>query len=249
MTDQSNVFENTNEQASPSQPQPSANPFADQLAGIKNEDGNPKYDSVGKALDGLANAQDYIPQLKDTVASQEGEIASLKAQLEQRASVEDVVSRLQQQAQPQEPPATPVAPQAPVDVSTVVQQELAKIQQQSTVQGNTEQVNKALVEMYGENAKKTVTDRAAALGTTVEQLQALAGQNPSMVMALFNQAPTQTNYNPTSGSMTIPPTQPTERQPLAKPEKSLLSGASAREQADYIKKVKEDVYAKFGVTQ
>jgi hypothetical protein len=249
LPDQTNVFEASTDSATPSQTAPiQTDPFADQLAKITKEDGTQKYDTLDKALDGLANAQNYIPQLKGTVTQQEQEIASLKAQLEQRQSVEDVVARLQQQAPTQEPQATPQAPAQQVDVAEQVRQILQQERQQSVAQQNTEQVNNALNSMYGENASKAVTERAAALGTTVGQLQTLAGQNPDMVMALFNQAPTQTNFKPTSGSITIPPTAPQERAPLERPEKSLLSGAKAADQKAYILKIKEDVHAKFGVT-
>ena len=58
MTDQSSVFnEETNSSVTPdTTATPDLTALADQLKGIKNEDGNQKYDSLPKALEGLANS-------------------------------------------------------------------------------------------------------------------------------------------------------------------------------------------------
>lgn len=251
MTDQS-VFDKPNStegQPAPVTPE-SANPFANQLAGIKTEEGKQKYDTIEKALDGLANAQDYIPQLKTQVTTQEAEISKLRAELEQRQSVEDVVSRLTSQQQAPAPAETPqVTPSLSEEqVANLVQQQLAQTQVQATQVSNKQQVNAELISKFGDKAGEVVSEKAAALGTTPQDLEKMAASNPKMVLALFNTQAT-TSVSPTTGSVNIPPTNPQGGEPLGRPEKSLLSGSTSAQQRDFMKKVKEEVYAKFGVVQ
>jgi len=252
MSDQTNVFnEQNNEGGQPAAPQPdSTNPFADQLSGIKTEEGKQKYDTIEKALDGLAHAQDYIPHLKTQVNSQEAEIAKLKAELEQRQSVEDVVSRLTSTPQAPAVAETPQVSQglSEEQVATLVQQQLAQTQVQANQVTNKQQVNAELVSKFGDKAGDVVREKALALGTTPQDLEQMAAKNPKMVLALFNTQATS-GVSATTGSINIPPTAPMDREPLARPEKSLLSGASSAQQREFMQKVKADVYAKFGVVQ
>src|SRR5690606_3151116 len=116
MSDQTNVFAeqpevNESTKAPVNNQAPDANSqYADLLNTIKNEQGQPKYDSLPKALEALVHSQQYIPQLKTELQTREQELATLRAELEKRSTVEDVVSRLTaQQDKPQDqgtPPAT-----------------------------------------------------------------------------------------------------------------------------------------------
>jgi hypothetical protein len=252
MSDQTNVFDAPNDnsgQPATQQPQTS-NPFADQLAGIKTEEGKQKYDTIEKALDGLTHAQDYIPQLKTQVNTQEAEINKLRAELEQRQSVEDVVSRLTSQQQAPAPAETPQVSQGLSEerVANLVQQQIAQTQAQAAEVTNKQKVNASLVGKFGNKAGEVVAEKAKALNTTPQQLEAMAASNPDMVLALFNTQATS-GVSTTTGSINIPPTAPSEREPLARPEKSLLSGATAAQQKEFMQKVKAEVYAKFGVVQ
>lgn len=251
MTDQS-VFDTPQDNSGqPAQQQPvQSNPFANQLAGIVNEEGKQKYETVDKALEGLANAQSYIPQLKDQVSQQEAEINKLRAELEQRQSVEEVVSRLAP-SQPQvEPQATPQETQGLSEekIAEIVQQKLVQNQQQSVQSENKNKVNSSLIAKFGDKAGEVVSTKAKELNTTPQQLEQMAATNPEMVLALFNTQATS-GVKPTSGSVNIPPTAPTEQAPLERPAKSLLSGATSAEQKEYMLKVKEGVYARYGVKQ
>jgi len=248
LPDQTNVFA-TPDSSQPAQQQSTPiSPFADQLAGIKKEDGTQKYDSVEKALEGAAHAQDYIPQLQSTLATKDAELVQLRAELDKRQSVEEVVSRI---TQPQEAPVTEPTAQVPQglsteDVAKLVQQELVKSQQQSTAQANVQKVANGIQEKFGANANDVVANKARELNTTTAALEQLASQSPEMVMALFNTAP-QGTVSPTAGSHTIPQ-QPAGHEPLAPPESSLLSGSTSAKQVEFYKKVEADVHRKFGVT-
>lgn len=254
MTDQSNVFSSNPapEQPSPqAQQQPSVtDPFVDLLKVVKNENGEQKYDSVPKAIEGLAHAQQYIPQLKAELQQKDLELAQLRAQLSQTQSLEDVVSRLtasQQQAQVKdEPPVTSGLDEQAV--MNLVKNVLSQTEQQKSAQSNILQVQNTLKAKYGEKTIEVLDAKASELGTTRQQLGELASKNPALVLALFGtQAPN--GVKPTTTSVTIPSSYQPPREELKRPEKSLLSGATSREQAEFMKKIKADIHAKYGVSE
>ena len=246
MTDQSDVFSGTT--SAPAENTTSApTDYADLLGGILNEQGKPKYDSIPKALEGLANAQQYIPELKSTLSQKDQEIAALKAELEKRAAVEDVVTRLTaNQSQPQgqgQPPATSGLDQEAV--LNLVRQQLEQSNVEAQAKTNYAQVQQALSQKFGEKARDVIQQKANELGTSPQELGRLASQNPKMVLALFN-AEAKPSVKPTTGSVNIPPYS-TQMPELERPTRSLLSGATSKEQAEYMRKIKEHIYAKHNV--
>jgi len=254
MTDQSNVFADVVAAPAPAtlvtpQAQPTNVDYANLLSNIQNEQGQQKYDSLPKALEGLQHAQTYIPQLKTELQSKEQEIVSLRAELAQRTSVEDVVSRLtaQQKQAPEQgqPPATSGLDQQAV--LQLVQQALGQAKQQDQYTSNAAQVQQALSQKFGEKSREMVEQRARELGTTPSELGKLASQNPALVLALFN-AQASSSARPTTGSQHIPASYMPTAPVLERPAKSLLSGATSREQTEYMRKIKADVYAKHGIT-
>ena len=252
MPDQASAFAAPTDQSGQPALQPTtpANPFADQLAMIKNEDGAQKYDTPEKALEALKHSQEYIPQLQKATVDKDAEIARLTTELATRSSVEDVVSRLtasQSAPQAAPEPTAPVAPQGLTQeqVASLVQQELTRTQQVTTARTNAEKVNDALVKSFGDKANATVVAKAKELNTTPQALEQLASQSPDMVLALFNAAPGP-GVTVTQGSVNLPPTTP-QGESLKAPEKSLLSGSTSDEQKDFWTKIKADTYAKYGV--
>lgn len=251
MADQPNIFEETTqaptqEASKPNTTESGVN-YADLLNNIKNDSGAPKYDSVPKALEALAHSQQFIPQLKADLQNKEAEIAQLKAQLAQTQSVEEVVSRLtqQQQAQVRDEP-TQASGLDEAAIMNLVKNVLNQTKQQESAQSNVSKVQEALTAKYGDKVTEVLEAKAKELGTTRQELGALASRNPNMVLALFGTqaAPAA---KPTTGSVNIPASYVPERQPLARPEKSLLSGATSKDQTEFMRKIKEEVYAKHGI--
>lgn len=248
MTDQSSVFSDSpaTPQAQPQQPAPTGD-YADLLKLVRNEHGDQKYDSIPKALEGLVHAQQFIPQLQTTLHSKEAEIERLQAELSKKANLEEVVSRLTATQQPSvrdEPPVTSGLDQQAV--VNLINQTLQQTRQQDSVQANVLKVQEALSSRYGDKTVEALETKARELGTTRQELGELAGRNPSLVLALFNvQAPL--GAKPTTGSVTIPSSYQPPREELTRPEKSLLSGATSKDQAEFMRKIKKDVYAKYGV--
>lgn len=261
MTDQSNVFDDKQIPASTEDGAPAGDPsetktpsvedvFADRLASIKNPEGKPKYDSVEKALEGLANAQDYIPQLKGELSQKEEEIANLRKELERMGNIEEVVSRLTADKSKDDAPVdTP--PQGVGLDDEQLEAKLAalldKRTKASAAQANQDAVNKALNEKYGDKAAEVVKQKAAEYGFTPKQLGELAAQSPKAVLQLFGQSEGN-NPKPTTPGRNMSLGQPPQPE-LEKPTKSLLLGATSKEQAEYMRKIKEDVYRRHGITE
>lgn len=237
-------------QAAPVQAPAPTTEYADLLKGIVNEHGQQKYDSLPKALEGLANAQNYIPQLKTELQQKEQELANLKAELEKRAAVEDVVTRLTAQQREPQGPGTPPTPSGLDEqaVLQLVQQALGQAKASDQAANNRAQVQQALSSKFGEKSREVIQQKAQELGTTPEEIGQLASKNPAMVLALFN-ASVQPTVKPTTGSVTIPASYQQDRPALQKPAKSLLSGATSKQQKEFMQQVKAEIYAKHGITQ
>lgn len=250
MADQPDVFSEQppvtqEQQQQTSAPSPDAS-YAHLLASIKNEQGAPKYDSLPKALEGLANAQQYIPQLKQQLQEKEQALAELQAKLQQTQSVEEVVARLQNQNQPSA--AETPSPASGLDQQAVTNLVQTLLQQRESAQAaelNKAQVNNALVQRFCEKAQEVITSKARELGTSAKELGELASRNPAMVLALFNASTPSVKLNTSTSISTS--LNPPERQPLQRPEKSLLRGATSTEQRDFMSKVREEVYADHGI--
>lgn len=247
MTDQS-VF---NEQAPATQPpavqqQAAPNAYEDLLKGIKNEQGLPKYATLDEALKALQHSQEYIPQVKTQLSQKDEELAQLRAKLEQAANLEEVVSRLTKPTQPDTKDDRPnVNGLDESAVMKLVQQQLERNQQTLSAQSNQQQVENALKAKYGDKTVDVVKQRAAELGLTPQALGELSSKSPQAVLALFN---TQGPQGPKTTTSSVNTSGFNQQQPaLERPTKSLLTGASTKEQAAYMAKIREDVHRKNGI--
>ena len=248
MTDQS-VFEPTTPSATPgtTPTSPDLTALADQLKGIKNEDGNPKYDTLPKALEGLANSQNYIPELQQKLDAVQAENSALKSSLAEAKTVDEVVSRLTQAQEVPDVQAPPVVQGLnETDVEKMIlavnqKQQLADVQT-----ANEQTVSNELVAKFGDKAQEVITSKAAELGVTVEALKQQSRENPKLVLAAFNTTQTPT-LTPTTPSASVGIDTPAV-EGLQAPAKSMLAGASGKEQGDYMKLIQADVYKRFDIT-
>lgn len=245
---QPNVFDNTDNGATPPPQSPPADTlFSNQLSSIKAEDGRQKYDTVEKALEALAHSQAFIPELQTKVNTSEAEIATLRTELAARQSLEDLLKR--QQGDPTPPDVTPPGQNgiSETDIAKIVANQLEQRTQDQVVTENASKVNSALVAKFGDKAQEVVINKAKELGMTPEQLGEMAKNQPNVVLSLFGQAaPAYTP--PTSGGYRagFPDIKP---EPLARPEKSLLAGATESERSAFMAKIREEVYKKYDVTE
>jgi len=234
------------QQAPLAQAQPNENPYGDQLAGIQTEDGRQKYGTVDKALEALAHSQTFIPTLQSQVTQQESELAQLREELAKHKGVQEVVTELtnhQQQGQEVTPQGASFGED---EVARLIEATLEKRNLQQTAASNSSKVNDTLVSTFGEKASEVVQAKAKELNTTPEALGVLAEKQPDMVLALFQ---AKTNSPSLTGNSRNLGFQKPKEESLGRPEKSLLSGCTTKDQAEYMRKVKEEVYRKFGVTE
>lgn len=220
--------------------------FADQLKSITNTDGLPKYDSVEKALEALGHSQTHITSLTAQKKALEQQLEELKAQAEKYETVEDVVERLtaMNESRSQE---TPKPEGLDADkVQELVQKALNESREQERLSANAASVERELINKFGDKARDVVVAKAQELGIDVAQFKALSSNNPKMVLALFNQNSGPV-VNPVTNSFNMHSGQPKEEK-VGRPAKSLLSGASGREQADYMRQIRDEVYREHDIT-
>lgn len=259
MTDQSVFSDNETpeesqqeqeQQVTPAQPSASKdNVFADQLASIRNERGEPKYSSVEEALKGAAHAQEYIAQLKSELDSLKSEKQQLSGELEKRESVEEVIARLTAKKD-EDQKATPESQSLNEQTITeLLERTLTARETKTKQQSNVEQVQSALLGKFGDKTKEMVQAKAKELGTTAEEIGKMAATNPKIVLKLFdvNSSSPQPSVKTTLGSQNVPSEYAPKDDVLEKPSKSLLAGATSQEQTEYFKKIKDHVYKKHGV--
>ena len=242
MTD--NLFTSTEQPTS--QPPVDVNPQADLLKMVLNERGEPKYSTMEEAFKGLANAQQYIPQLKTELSAKEQELAQLREELAKRQSVEEVVSKLT--TAQQQPQATTSGVIDEQGIEALISSKLSAFEQQKVQQTNVEFVQGELVKLFGEKTKELVAAKASELGMSVEELGSMAATKPKAVLSWFAQAPQQSTTSVTTSSVNTSKFQQAPQEPVGRPVKSLLSGASSQEQIEYMRKVTAEIHSKYGIT-
>lgn len=220
----------------------------DLLSNIRNEKGEPKYRDVQTALDALKHSQEYIPQLQSQYKELEERYNQLATQTQERESVEEIVNRLASQSQPTEQ-AEPAAQSgfSEEDIQKLVSQHLEQRESAARVQANQKQVSDALQERYGDKAAEVLESKANELGLSKTDLGEWASRSPAAVLALFGgqKAPT---HKPSSSSVSIPPINPSATE-IPKPSKSMLLGATSKDQAGYIADIRKAVHARLGITE
>lgn len=226
---------------------PNDDPLVTLLAGIKNDNGEQKYKTPEDAIKALAASQAHIKTLEQEREAQRVEAEKLREVAKKVDNIDDVIKQLtanneQSKSEKETPSVGGLSADA---VAEIVQRTLAQKESAQKAQTNAQMVQKALSEKFGDKAQEAVAKKAAELGSTPEQLGKLALENPSLVLALFNTA-AKPSVQPTSSSVHIPPS--TGDGTLERPTKSLLLGASSKDQMEYMKKIKEHVYKKYDVT-
>jgi hypothetical protein len=241
-----NVF--TTESTSTNVPPVELSPQVDLLKTVLNERGEPKYSSLEEAFKGLANAQTYIPQLKTELDTKEQELSRLREELAKRQSVEEVVSRLTT-AQQQQPQVTTSGAFDEQGIDALISSKLSAYEQQKLQKTNVEFVQGELVKIYGDKTKELVAAKAFELGMTAEELGTMAATKPKAVLSWFGQSTQHNTYSPnTHSSVNTSKFQQAPQEPVGRPEKSLLAGASTKDQVEYMRKIRAEVYSKHGIT-
>lgn len=155
--------------------------FANQLAGIKAEDGRQKYADVSTALNSIPHAQDKIKGLQE-------ELENTKAELAKKQGIEEMLERLNQS---QQTPAESTNP-APVQglnedaARALVESTLERKEQEKVAKTNVSTVFDKLKEVYGDKAQEMYKQKAQELGVSVEELTQLSSRSPKAVLTYFD---------------------------------------------------------------
>lgn len=248
MADQPNVFNDITPPATPVTTAPNPDTTLDTLLdSVRNEHGTRKYATLQDAIVGLKNAQDFIPTLKQQLLTKDQELEQLKLELAKRESVEDVVNRLT--AAKHEP--TSDTPSAGLDQQTVeqlIQQTITNREAQALALLNERIVNDTLTAKYGDKAQEVVKAKADELGVSLQDLGALSRRSPKAVLAYFDAKPNQPAQLTPSINTAGFQGKPTPIE-VPRPAKSVLVGATAKEQAVHLADIKRSVYARLGVEE
>ena len=78
-------------------------------------------------------------------------------------------------------------------------------------------------------------------------MRELSQESPQAVLSLFGTAQPKQGASVTLGSQSFPASPPQDD--LVLPKKSLLSGATSKDQAAFMAQIKERVYKRNGITQ
>lgn len=225
--------------------------FADKLMAIKNADGSPKYTTLEKALDALKASQDHIPVLENDNKSLKAKVEELSAIETRNKELEEIVRRMTNGNQNNEEKPQGVTPQngglSADDAAKLVRDILSQEKQVDTAKQNITSVQTKLVEKYGDKVQDVLKAKAKELGTTLEFFKETSATNPALVLALFGEA--SASSSPTTSSIRINGIKPPDTT-VQKPEKSIISGPGAtdKNRIELMRKIREEVYRKHGVT-
>ncbi len=223
MSDQGMFSENNTNQNSETPDTSQANPFADQLSGIKNENGEPKYKDVETALKALNESQQYIKTLTDAGKAQKGELEQARQELAKMGSIDDFVKKISPPTAPTNPPVTPeVSSLSEEKVVSILAEQMRVAQEAQSQDANLKSVIAQLSQIHGDKASSFIKQKAVEMNTTPQALQDLAKANPAMALAALGggtSSPTQ----PSRGT-TIPPVTSPDDNPMPKWERGIARG-------------------------
>ena len=223
---------------------------ATKLFNIKNEKGEPKYDSLEKAIGALEASQAFIPQLKDENERLKQELEAYKADLAKRDTVEDVISRFTTSRQSQEQPQTSEVPKGldEAAVQEMLQRTLTEREKAAVASQNVTSVRNALVSKFGDKAQEVVAAKASELGLTMDALSALSASSPQAVLSWFQASTPTSSGAPVRSSVNLPDAKPKEGIPT--PSKSLVrGGASSKDLMEYMAQIRKQVYKDNDITE
>lgn len=240
MSDQNSLFNNSNGGLPPQGNTPPAgngeggNSNVDVntiLSGIKNERGEQKYKTLQDALVGLQNAQEFIPQLKGTLAEREAELERLRKEAEKVAELQATIQRLTDQNSSSQNQVKGVSEQ---DIAAVVDKTLQRQRQEEIARANTQVVVQAVSAAFGADAEKKFYGKAEEMGMSVQEFNALAARSPKLVLSALGitevKSPVQPGTSaPQSSSVNTAAMQPPVNTMVTRNTKPTLVGATTQD--------------------
>lgn len=238
MSDQASIFNesnsgqpaNTNNTNGNGVTAPNDSELTDLLNNIKNERGEPKYKSVKDAIIGLQNAQEYIPNLKQSLADREAELAALRAEAKKVADLEDAVRQLTERQVSDGTPPKGISEQEIADlINKSLDTTLSKREQAAVQKQNVDSVVDTLKATFGADAEKKFYDKASELGMTVQEFNTLAAKSPKIVLTAMGVTAKPQSFAPTQSSVNSTAFTPQHNSYIGRNQKPVLVGATTEE--------------------
>lgn len=151
-----------------------------------------KYSTVEAAYASIEPAQNHI-------ATIEAENASLKQTLEGQRTTRELIDELRSTQATGE--TTPRAEVNQEHISTMVNQELTKIEQSKVKAQNNSTVAQRFIKQYGTKGEEVYNKLAKDSGLTVADLNIIAANSPTAVFKMAGFEHRQTDVSPTMGSV------------------------------------------------
>lgn len=239
VTDQSSIFGNSNDSAG----NPGNNPqggagtppnvqidpsIATLLEGIKNDRGEPKYKSLPDALVALQHSQSYIPQLTTQLSERDAELARLRTEAARVAELERSIQELTRQTQA--PQSTTPAGLTEEQIAELVNRTLTRSQREAQERDNLSAVATTLKASFGTEAESKYNAKAAEIGMSVQELNALAARSPRAVLEMLGaKAGGQQTPAATQGSYNTAALQPHQDTFIGRNKKAVMIGATTQD--------------------
>lgn len=214
------------------------------LGEIKNDRGEPKYKSLPEALNALKHSQEYIPQLTSQLSQKDTELANARAAAERVAELERSIEALTRQS-------TTVPPTVPQglneeQIAELVQRTLTKSQKEAIERANLTSVADTLKNTFGTDAESKYNAKAAELGMSVPEFNALAARSPKAVLEMLGAkaAVPHPSVN-VQGTVNTTGLQPHQETFIGRNRKSVLIGATTEDmqsERDASKKMVEELH-------
>jgi hypothetical protein len=163
--------------------QPEANQAFTLLSSIKNERGEQKYSTIEAALEGLRNAQEFIPSLRQQTAEKDQEIERLRKEAERVAELERTLAALTSQPQQNQNTTAPVMDETAL--AELVNRTLSQREQKLTAEANVASVVSTLQGVFGADAEAKFYGKAQELGMSVQEMNVLAAKSPKAVLTML----------------------------------------------------------------
>lgn len=259
MSDQTSIFgSEPNTATQPNQPNPAgSNPagaltdatqVATLLSSIKNERGEQKYHSLDAALEGLRNAQEFIPSLRQQAAEKDAEIERLRVQAERAVELERTLEALTNQ--PDQRPNTTAPALDESALAALVNRTLTQREQQALAQANLSAVVQTFQTKFGAEAEAKFYGKASELGMSKEEVNALAAKSPKAVLTMLG-VNDQSAFKPnqpttTTGTVNTAAYTPTPETFIGRNPKPVIVGATYQdinESMQRAKKMVEELHA------
>lgn len=223
MTDQS-IFDKT--QQTSTTPTPPTDDVNNLLSQIRNENGEQKYKTLQDALVGLQHAQEFIKTLRTEKSTLEEELNGIKPVAEKVTELEKVVLQL---TKPQEPVATPTSGLSEEAIAKLVETTLTKRQQEDVAKQNLTSVITSVRAEFGDKAEEVFYAKAAEIGLSKQDINALAARTPQAVLKLIGVSQKSTTVKPTTTTNNTSSFTPSTETFIGRNSRRLEVGATASE--------------------